>query len=250
MVTSLIAGGVTFAFTTVLTIAGVGAAFILIPVFIALGVDIHAAMATALLLNAIAMTFASYRFYKDDLIMWRVALPILIVATALSPLGAWVSRLFDRDLLLWLFTAFLAFAAAMMLFYRPKAAGREFSKKTQVISGLLIGAAAGFLGGLLGVGGGNFIVPVLVWMGYDPKKSSATTSFIVIFSSFSGFLGHASMGPMNVPLLSFTAVGSAGGSLLGAWLMSKKLNQAQVKALIGVVLLAIAVKMAWNLLVK
>jgi uncharacterized membrane protein YfcA len=95
------------------------------------------------------------------------------------------------------------------------------------------------------VGGGNFIVPVLVWLGYDPKKSSATTSFIVIFSSLSGFFGHASLGAMNVPLLSFTAAGSAAGAILGAWLMSKKLKQAQVKAIIGVVLFAIAVKMAW-----
>ncbi len=45
----LIAGAVTFAFTTVLTIAGVGAAFILIPVFLSLGIGLHTAMATALL---------------------------------------------------------------------------------------------------------------------------------------------------------------------------------------------------------
>jgi uncharacterized membrane protein YfcA len=149
MITLLLAGSVTFAFTTVLTIAGVGAAFILIPVFIALGINIHEAMATALLLNAIAMTFASYRFYKDGLIMWRVAFPILIVATALSPLGAWVSTFLNRELLLWLFTGFLVFAGAMMLFYRPKASEREYSRNTQIISGLSVGAAAGFLGGLL-----------------------------------------------------------------------------------------------------
>jgi len=59
MTISLIAGAITFIFTTLLTISGVGAAFILIPVFIGLGIDIHVAMATALLLNSIAMIFAS-----------------------------------------------------------------------------------------------------------------------------------------------------------------------------------------------
>ncbi|HXK66000.1 MAG TPA: sulfite exporter TauE/SafE family protein [Spirochaetota bacterium] len=248
MIIPLLAGIITFLFTTVLTIAGVGAAFILIPVFIGLKIDIHVAMATALLLNSIAMTFASYRFYKDKLIMWQVALPILVIATALSPLGAWTSRFLDRTVLLWLFTAFLVFAGSMMLFYQPKASQKEHSHMTQIISGLLVGAFAGFLGGLLGVGGGNFIVPVLVWLGYDPKKSSATTSFIVIFSSLSGFMGHATLGAINVPLLAFTASGSATGALLGAWLMSKKLQQKQVKAIIGVVLFAIAIKMAWSLL--
>ena len=83
MIISVVAGAITFIFTALLTIAGVGAAFILIPVFIGLGIDVHVAMATALLLNSIAMIFASYRFIKNKLVMWKVAIPILIIATAL-----------------------------------------------------------------------------------------------------------------------------------------------------------------------
>lgn len=248
MFISAIAGAVTFIFTALLTIAGVGAAFILIPVFIALGIDIHVAMATALLLNSIAMIFASYRFIKNKLVMWKVAIPILIVATALSPLGAYVSEGLNRQVLLWLFVGFLLFAAAMMLFYKPKQKEGESSKRKQIISGVSVGAFAGFLGGLLGVGGGNFIVPVLVWLGYNPKKASATTSFIVIFSSFSGFLGHATLGNISAPLLGLTAIGSALGAIVGAWLMTEKLKRQQVKFIIGIVLLGIAAKMIWNLL--
>jgi uncharacterized membrane protein YfcA len=245
--TSLIAGLLTLFFTSLLTIAGVGAAFILIPVFVALGIDIHVAMATALLLNAIAMSFASYRFIRAKLVLWKVAIPILVVATALSPVGAWVSQGLERDVLLWGFVGFLLFAALMMLFYRPKARDTERSRGQQVAFGVGIGAFAGFLGGLLGVGGGNFIVPVLVWLGINPKKASATTSFVVVFSSFSGFLGHASLGAMSYGLLGFTAVGSSVGALVGAWLMTDKLRRDQVKLVIGFVLLAIAGKMVWTL---
>jgi len=248
MIIAAIAGGITFIFTALLTIAGVGAAFILIPVFIGLGIDIHVAMATALLLNSIAMIFASYRFIKNKLVMWKVAIPILIVATALSPLGAFISVGMDRQLLLWLFVAFLLFAAGMMLFYKPAQKDVESSKNKQIISGVAVGAFAGFLGGMLGVGGGNFIVPVLVWLGYNPKKASATTSFIVIFSSLSGFLGHATVGNISGSLLSFTAVGSALGAVVGAWLMTEKLKRKHVKLIIGIVLLGIAAKMIWNLL--
>ena len=248
MIISAIAGGITFVFTALLTIAGVGAAFILIPVFIALGIDVHIAMATALLLNSIAMIFASYRFIKNRLVMWKVAIPILIVATALSPLGAYVSVGLNREVLLWLFVGFLLFAAAMMLFYKPKQKKVEISKSQQIVSGVSVGAFAGFMGGLLGVGGGNFIVPVLVWLGYNPKKASATTSFIVIFSSFSGFLGHATVGNISPQLLGFTAVGSALGAIVGAWLMTEKLKREHVKLIIGIVLLGIAAKMIYNLL--
>lgn len=247
MVVSAIAGTITLVFTTLLTIAGVGAAFILIPVFIALGIDLHVAMATALLLNSIAMIFASYHFVRKKLILWKIAFPILILATTFSPVGAYVSKGLDRELLLWLFVGFLLFAASMMLLYESKQKNEESSKTRQVIYGVSVGAFAGFLGGLLGVGGGNFIVPVLVWLGFEPKKASATTSFIVIFSSFSGFIGHASLGNISIPLLGFTALGSALGAVAGSWLMTEKLKQKQIKMMIGMVLLVIAAKMIWNL---
>ena len=118
---AFLAGILTFGFTTLLTIAGVGAAFVLIPVFLALGIEVHTAMATALLLNAIAMSVASVNFVRKRLVVWKVALPMVAVASALSPLGAWVSQGLDRTVLLWLFVGFLAFAALMMLFYIPRA---------------------------------------------------------------------------------------------------------------------------------
>nr|WP_226986792.1 sulfite exporter TauE/SafE family protein [Chlorobaculum tepidum] len=148
----ILAGIITLIFTALLTIAGVGAAFILIPVFIAIGIDIHTSMATALLLNSIAMIFASYRFIKKKLILWKVAIPILIIATALSPLGAYVSQGLDRTVLLWLFVGFLLFAAGMMLFYQPKQHEQASSQWKHITLGLGVGAFAGFLGGLLGVG--------------------------------------------------------------------------------------------------
>ena len=252
MVTALLAGALTFVFTTMLTIAGEGAAIILIPTFIALGIDIRVAMATALLLNSIAMVFACPRYAKNNLIMYKVALPILIVAAIFSPLGVHVSRLLDRTLLLWLFVGFLLFASSMMFFYRPKEKHQkeaERSKTKQIGYGILVGAFAGFMAGLLGVGGGNFILPVLVYLGFNPKKASATTAFIVIFSSFAGFLGHASIGNISIPLLVFTTLGSIFGALMGSWLMTEKLKPKQVKLIIGIVLLGIALKMIWNLIV-
>jgi hypothetical protein len=248
MTTALLAGILTLLFTTLLTIAGVGAAFVLIPVFLTLGIEVHTAMATALLLNAVAMSVASVNFIRKMLVVWKVALPMVLVASALSPLGAWVSQGLDRTALLWLFVGFLVFAALMMLLYTPRARATTSGTKALLGIGLGVGGLAGFLGGLLGVGGGNIIVPALVALGFDPKKASASTSFVVIFSSLTGFLGHMSLAGMNYTLLGWTAAGSAGGAVLGSWLMTDKLKGRQVKVLIGLVMIAIAVKMAWGLL--
>jgi len=245
---AIIAGIITLIFTALLTIAGVGAAFILIPVFLALGIEVHTAMATALLLNAVAMSVASVKFVRSRLVVWKVAIPILIVASLLSPVGAWVSQGLDRQVLLWLFVGFLVFAAAMMLLYTPKVRETTASMGALVGVGMGVGSVAGFLGGLLGVGGGNIVVPALVALGFDPKKASATTSFVVIFSSLTGFLGHASMAGMDSGLLAWTVAGSAGGAAIGSWLMVAKLKGRQVKLIIGVVLLVIAANMIRGLL--
>jgi hypothetical protein len=248
MLTYIIGGIVTFGFTTVLTIAGVGAAFILIPVFLAMGIPLLTAMSTALLLNSVAMIFASISYAREKLIVFKAAIPILIVATILSPLGARTAEHLPENLLKWVFVGFLIFAGSMMLFYKAKERQIESSTKKSVGYGVGVGILAGYLGGLLGVGGGNFIVPVLVWLGFNPKKAAATTAFIVIFSSLSGFLGHVSLGNINLWLLSLCALGSISGAILGAYLMTKKLSARQVKFAIGIILYLIAAKMIWDLL--
>ncbi len=249
MTTYLLAALAVFAFTTVLTIAGVGAAFIIVPTFYWLGIPLHEAMAVALLLNALSMTFASANNIRNRLVDFATAVPIIIAATLVSPLGAYTSQFVARGVLLWLFVGFLVFAGSMMLFYHPKSGEtRIASALGRAILGVAVGLLAGFLGGLLGVGGGNFIVPVLVWLGFDPKRASGTTAFIVVFSSLSGFFGHTALGSLNPTLLAFSAVASVSAALLGSWLMQARLKSAQVKWVIGLVLYLVAAKMLFDLI--
>ena len=246
--TAFLAAVIVFVFTTVLTIAGVGAAFIVIPTFYWLGVPLVEAMAIGLLLNAISMTVASINYIRFKLVVFKTAIPIIVFAIIFSPLGAYSTRFFAKSILILLFVFFLIFAGSMMLFYRPGKRDESASPGRALSTGIGLGVGAGYLGGLLGVGGGNFIVPALVWLGFDPKKAAATTAFIVIFSSLSGFFGHAAVGAVNWELLAFAAIGSVAGAILGSWLMHYKLNAGQVKMIIGIVLYAVAAKMAWGLL--
>lgn len=249
MTTVLISSLLVFVFTTVLTVAGVGAAFIIIPTFYWLGVPLAEAMAIALLLNAISMSFASVNYIRYKLVNFKTATPIIILAVFFSPLGAYSTQYFSKNVLILIFVLFLVFAGSMMLFYLPKKKSEVSSLQGRELkTGIGLGIGAGYLGGLLGVGGGNFIVPALVWLGFDPKNASATTAFIVVFASLSGFFGHATLGNVNWSLLIFSAFGSIAGALVGSWLMHRKLEARQVKKIIGIVLYAIAAKMAWGLI--
>ena len=243
-----VAALLTFALTTVFSMAGLGAALILIPVFLAFGIELHTAMATALLLNAVGMSVASITFMRKGLVEWRLVLPMLVLAVGLSPVGVWAAHGLDRSLLLWLFVGFLVFAAAMMLLYRPTPRQTRASLTKTLALGLPVGGAAGFIGGLLGVGGGNIIVPALVAAGLEPKRASASASFVVIFASLSGFLAHVHVARIDPALLVVTALATIAGAALGAWLATERLSAAQLKRAIALVLIAVAVKTAWDLL--
>ena len=243
----LISAIIVLFFSGLLAMAGLGAAFLFVPLFYYLGVPLAEATPTALLLNAVSLSFATITYWRARLINWRVGVPVLVTAVILSPLGARVTPYVAKTLLLALFAAFLVFAGFMMLFFEPKKRDHEMNRAVEVGAGAGVGSVAGFLGGLLGVGGGNFIVPVLNWLGLDAKVAAATTALVVVFSSLSGFLGHATLGGIDPLFIGVNAMMAAIGSIIGAQLMKAKLSSAQLKRVIGILLWLIAAKMIFDL---
>jgi uncharacterized membrane protein YfcA len=237
-----------FVFSGLLAMAGLGAAFLFVPLFYYLGVPLAEATPTALLLNVVSLLFATINYWRGKLINWRVGLPVLITAVVLSPIGARLTAHVNKTVLLGMFAAFLVFAGFMMLFYKAKRREQPLSRPVEIGAGAGVGSVAGFLGGLLGVGGGNFILPVLNWLGLEAKVAAGTTALVVVFSSLSGFLGHASMGGLDPLFVGVMAVMAAVGSLVGSQLMKTKISNQQLKRIIGVLLWLIAAKMIFDLI--
>jgi uncharacterized membrane protein YfcA len=218
-----------------------------VPLFYYLGVPLAQATPAALLLNVVSLMFAAFNYWRGKLVNWRVGLPVLIAAVILSPLGALLTPLVDKKILLGMFAAFLVFAGFVMLFAKVKAREKPLSQTMEAVAGAGVGSVAGFLGGLLGVGGGNFILPVLNWMGLEAKVAVGTTAVVVVFSSLSGFLGHATLGGLDPVFLGVNALAAALGSIVGSQLMKTKVSSAQLKKIIGVLLWVIPVKMIFDL---
>jgi uncharacterized membrane protein YfcA len=244
----LISAVLVFIFSGLLAMAGLGAAFLFVPLFYYLGVPLAEATPTALLLNVVSLLFATINYWRSKLINWRIGLPVLITAVVLSPIGARLTPMVNKTLLLGMFAAFLVFAGTMMLFYKAKKREQALSRPAEIAAGSGVGIAAGFLGGLLGVGGGNFILPVLNWMGLETKVAVGTTALVVVFSSLSGFLGHATMGGLDPIFIGVMAIMAAAGSVLGSQLMKTKVSNTQLKRMIGGLLWVLAIKMIFDLL--
>lgn len=105
----------------------------------------------------------------------------------------------------------------------------------------------GIVSGLLGVGGGILIVPFLIFLcRYPTKNSAGVVSFIVIFSSLFGVLGHLSSGGFEIPLIIGSTIAVVIGATIGAKSMVK-ISSGYIKAGFGVILLVFAVQLVLKL---
>lgn len=231
----------------VMVMAGLGSAFLFVPLFYWLGVPLPVAASTALLLNAVSLSVASVNYWRARLVNLALGIPITVAAVIAALIGARVAPHVDTTVLLWLFTAFLAFAGTMMLVYKRPTVTHAHSRTTEVGAGTAVGSVAGFLGGLLGVGGGNIILPALNTMGLDPKETAGTTGLAVVFASLSGFLGRVSLGDLDGTLIAVSVTAAAVGSLIGSRLMITRITSGQLKRLIAIILWAVVAKMLWDL---
>ena len=134
----------------------------------------------------------------------------------------------------------------MFLFFKKKQ-GSTFRDDKPYVYLSIIGVIAGLLSGMLGIGGGGIISPLMLMLGFNPKKITTITAFVVPFSSFSGFLTYWSMGNINWELLIYVSIAGIIGATLGTMIMHKKLNPKTVKKILAVILLLMAIKMLYNI---
>jgi len=232
----------------VMSLAGLGAATLFIPFFYYTGTPLPEAISTGLLLNVVALGISTRSHLRAKTVNLRLGIPILVVAAALAPLGAAVSHAVERNLLLALFAGFLVVSGALMLFYRRPERTWVVSRPVEIGAGTAVGGGVGFLAGLLGVGGGVFVLPVLHGIGLDPKTATGTTALVALASSISGFASRATLGSLDVTFAVVTATAAAAGVLIASRFATTRLTAGGLKKVVAIILWVIAVKMIWDVL--
>jgi len=245
LIVSLLIFGLAFVFSML----GLGGAMLYIPVFHWFGYDFKTeAIPTGLLLNGITVVSASVVYFRAKMVDVKGSIPLVVSSFIGAPVGAYLTDMIPTRVLILLFAIAMCFAGGRMLLTAHKP---DSEKDVSTGLRMLLMGAGGFLigmiAGLLGIGGGFLFVPLMLAIGYPTKKAAATSAFVVIFSSFSGFVGHLTEGHFNWPLMLSTALSVAVGANIGAYVMKEKMKAKWIKQMFALILLFVAAKLLYGL---
>jgi uncharacterized membrane protein YfcA len=156
-----------------------------------------------------------------------------------AALGAWLTDLVDTTLLL-LVTALLLGWQAAAIIRDARRPDREVREATAPILGA-IGAVAGFVSGLLGIGGGLVMVPLLAgWLGMPLKRALGTSLLVILALVVPGTIVHAAFGHIDWGICLALIVGGVPGARLGAAL-ALGAKERTLRLVVGAGLVAISV---------
>ncbi len=244
MVSYIEVAAISFVTAFIFSLGGLGSAVALIPILTFLGVPFQIARPTGLFTNTVSTVSATIHNLRKGIVDFSFVLPIIITSVFLAPIGAYLSHLVPEKIVALIFVLFLFFAGFMV--YIPKK--KLFNGTDLKFYPLLVGAISGLLSGLLGVGGGGLISPMLIIAGFDPKKVVVTTAFVVPFSSFAGFLAYWKLGTVDWGITLAAAVPAVVAGYLGAFVTHRFLEPGHVKRILGFLFFILGLKFLMKIL--
>lgn len=153
------------------------------------GIDFLLLRSTALLCNITVVGSGTYMFNKHQLINWPKVLPLIICSIPMAYLGGSIS-IIENVFFVNLGLALILAAMLMLwqIFSQNKPIIKPYSNK--IVNGI-IGCSIGFFSGMIGIGGGIFLAPVLHFMQWDePKMIAATASIFILLNAIAGLAGQ------------------------------------------------------------
>lgn len=196
---------------------------------------------TALVLNLLVASIATWRFRRAGLFSWSLfwpfalgSIPLAFIGGSITLPGHWYRTLVG--LVLW--------TAAARLWLDLKA---DAPQAPRVAVAVATGAGIGFLAGLTGTGGGIFLSPILLFMGWAAtRESGGVAAAFILVNSLAGLAGNPGSLehlPAQMPLWAAAAVV---GGLIGSELGSRRLGTPVFRKLLGIVLLVAGAKLIFS----
>ena len=195
---------------------------------------------TALLLNLFVAGIAFYHYYKAGYFNKKLFLSFAIASVPFAFLGGMI----DVDATIYKKILSLLLIIAILKMLNVFGKDSDYIKPVKVWQGLTIGAIIGFFSGLIGIGGGIILTPIILLLHWGKMKEAAAVSALFIWvNSASGLAGQFSSGVL-LSSQSFVLVGVALiGGFLGSYYGSKKFNNKLLRYMLAFVLIIASVKL-------
>jgi hypothetical protein len=246
------------------SMVGQGGGSTYVPILLMVGMEMHEASTTSLFMIMLASLAATLVFGRKKTVDWKLLFSIAPLAILGSFAGGYIAQWISGPILKIIFAVVLGVAAFFM--FRPATEGRSpkfmpqwlpwdrtcGEHQYQISMGVLIPAVAlaGFVAGMIGVGGGLFVLPMLMLLFGCPTRIAigVSTTYVGI-TALPGFLGHL-LGddPFNIWVALPLAAAAFAGARLGP-VISLRTSVARLRVILAIVLIALAVWMVVKLFV-
>jgi uncharacterized membrane protein YfcA len=207
--------------------------------------DFLAIKTTGLLCNLVVVSGGSYLFEKKGFFDWKKFLPFVVGGVPLAFYGATIHLSFKAFFIA--LGSVLVLSGILLLVQNIlRSSVNAKSMRAPFLFNLILGAAIGFLSGLVGIGGGILLSPVLNLMRWDnPKKIAALASFFILVNSIAGLAGQIYSGTfkMMLPALPILLIAVFVGGQLGTRISVHAIKPALVRGLTGVLVSYIGLKL-------
>ena len=225
------------------SMVGFGGGSSYLAILVLAGLSYQSIPSTALVCNLIVTSGGSWHFYRAGHFRLKNVLPFIVLSIPMAYVGGSVP--IGKDLFcLLLGISLLAVALRMFLPSDRFEHANDISWNQAWLIGLPLGAVLGFLAGLVGIGGGIFLSPLLLFMRWvNAKEAAASASFFIIVNSLSGLAGQMQRGSVHLewifPLGLAVFLGGQIGSRMGAYQIPK----VRLQQLLAGLVLYVAVKL-------
>lgn len=204
--------------------------------------------AISLACNITVVTGSVIQYGSAGLIRWKRLLPLAALSVPMAWLGG-MMEIPERAFITLLGLALLASAAAL-IFRRPHIPGEL--KPLPVWSGPALGGGIGFLAGLVGIGGGIFLAPVLHFIRWGPAREiAAAASVFILVNSMAGLAGHIQRLGGSGDLVALTSYwpllpAVLIGGQIGVWLGRTRTSETWLIRLTAMLVLFVALRLLWR----